>query len=447
MDSAGLVRLQLQGGYSNGLTPGGALHVAQQVALSLPRADLLLAAAEEYLPPIQAMVDSWDLDPERNVDLVVEPVVSTAWAQDSAKAGFQTGGEVRRAGLVTLAPRFASQGEEDFKFWPHESFLMDGVARSGHEVIHSPLLFQGGNLLMIRDPVKRERVLLISETTIYRNLRLGLTREQVLESFRREFGADRCVPLPMVSYHLDYDVTVRATANGPVVFVNDAVAGATRIVRAGLNGLARAGVLTEQAVQVLAGQLESENVEELARGLGQLNPEIRNGQGELKASFARHFSVGDTDAGDFNLQVFLAAFDLLSAQFLTWDEMELDQSSVEYFEALQAMVRELDRQRKVLEGEGWKVVLTPSLPDLRHLINYINGVHVRGRFLMPAIGGLYREVDEAVEAVYREALGPEVEIVRIATQELQRQHGAVHCVASVYPARAPTGRAAPSVRM
>jgi hypothetical protein len=40
-----------------------------------------------------------------------------------------------------------------------------------------------------------------------------------------------------------------------------------------------------------------------------------------------------------------------------------------------------------------------------------------------------------------------VEIVRIATQELQRQHGAVHCVASVYPVRAPTGRAAPSVRM
>lgn len=206
-------------------------------------------------------------------------------------------------------------------------------------------------------------------------------------------------------------------------------------------------MLTEEAVQVLAEQLESEKVEELARGLGGLNPEIRNDQGELKASFAGHFSAGDTGAGDFNLQVFLAAFDLLSARFLEWDEMELDQSSVEYFEALQAMVRELDRQRKVLEGEGWKVVLTPSLPDLRHSINYINGIHVRGRFLMPAIGGLYREVDEAVEAVYREALGPGVEIVRIATQELQRHHGAVHCVASVYPDRAPARGATPSVRM
>ena len=47
-------------------------------------------------------------------------------------------------------------------------------------VMVSPLLFQGGNVLVVGDPERRERILLISEATLYQNIGLGLSREQVL---------------------------------------------------------------------------------------------------------------------------------------------------------------------------------------------------------------------------------------------------------------------------
>src|SRR5262245_116756 len=106
---------------------------------------------------------------------------------------------------------------------------MDGLAAAGHSVAHSSLLFQGGNLLAVTDPKAGDRVLLMSEGTLHRNMALGLSREQVIAAFKAEFGVDRCAVLPAVSYHLDFDISVRSRGGEVVVFVNDTMA-AARII-------------------------------------------------------------------------------------------------------------------------------------------------------------------------------------------------------------------------
>jgi agmatine/peptidylarginine deiminase len=66
-------------------------------------------------------------------------------------------------------------------------------------------------------------------------------------------------------------------------------------------------------------------------------------------------------------------------------------------------------------------------------VNYLNGLHAETRYLMPAMAGFYRRLDDKAADVFKQALGDEIQIVRIRTQEIQRQHGSVHCVVSAYP--------------
>jgi hypothetical protein len=90
-------------------------------------------------------------------------------------------------------------------------------------------------------------------------------------------------------------------------------------------------------------------------------------------------------------------------------------------------------QQDQLRKLGWKIVAIPSMPDLYHSLNYLNGLHDRTRFLMPAIGGLYARLDEAASQAFQKVLGEKVRIVRIFNAECQQKHGGVHCVAAAYP--------------
>ncbi len=63
----------------------------------------------------------------------------------------------------------------------------------------------------------------------------------------------------------------------------------------------------------------------------------------------------------------------------------------------------------------------------------INGIQDRSRYLMPAYGGFYRSLDEAAAEVFRQTLGPGVDVVPILCGESQRRVGAVHCSAAAYP--------------
>src|SRR5690606_11573208 len=140
--------------------------------------------------------------------------------------------------IATLTPRYASRGEDGSTFVPGDTFLLDGLAKADHLVIQSPLLFQGGNLLAVQDPATGKRLLLVGEAEVYRNIALGLTEAQVLDAFRIEFGVDRCEILPAVSFHIDYDVCVRAHEGQQIAFVNDTQAAVRLILKRGVDVLA-----------------------------------------------------------------------------------------------------------------------------------------------------------------------------------------------------------------
>lgn len=71
-----------------------------------------------------------------------------------------------------------------------------------------------------------------------------------------------------------------------------------------------------------------------------------------------------------------------------------------------------------------------------------NGLQDRDRFLMPALGGFYESLDDAAAVVFRSVVGEQVRVIPIYTADLQLRHGAVHCVAAVYPRLPASGGAA-----
>jgi hypothetical protein len=90
-------------------------------------------------------------------------------------------------------------------------------------------------------------------------------------------------------------------------------------------------------------------------------------------------------------------------------------------------------QTEVLKLQGWTIVAIPSMTDLYRGINYLNGIHHSGGYLMPAFGGFYAPLDNAAQAAFRRALGSGFKITPILSAECQRHHGGVHCAASAYP--------------
>src|SRR6185436_15869832 len=101
----------------------------------------------------------------------------------------------------------------------------------------------GGDLLAVRDPKDGTRTLFLGEANVWRNTALGLSEVQAIEAFRVEFGVDRCVVLPAVSFHLDQELTVRVLGDRLVAFVADPRQAATIVLRCGLDAIVRAGVL------------------------------------------------------------------------------------------------------------------------------------------------------------------------------------------------------------
>ena len=82
---------------------------------------------------------------------------------------------------------------------------------------------------------------------------------------------------------------------------------------------------------------------------------------------------------------------------------------------------------------GLEIVLVPSLPQGSRGIDYLNGVHDPGRYLMPAWGGLFEPLDRAAEDAFRRGFGPGIDVLPILASESQRRGGALHCSISVLP--------------
>jgi len=428
----GLFRTQIGGGYFHGVVPGGIIDVNAQLVAQLPQVDFLMSVPGEMSADFRRLAHAyWGLTRANQLTLTRERLPVSGWAQDNGKAGVVRG----KAGLelATLIPRYASVGEVPTEFVPGESFLVDGLQAAGHMVVQSPLLFQGGNLLMVLDAAKQRRVLLLSEATVSRNVALGLTSAEVLKAFATEFGADRCVVMTSVSHHLDFDVSVRNHEGRTVAFVNDAWAASQLILRRGLDALAAGGVLdsltVERAREDLRGGRERALYELL---FGAVHGRYRSGSG-YPAELARYFSAAATDAPGPNLKSFLTALDFLGSRVSPLLPPELSTDAEQLILLREAEARAA-LQREQLRELGWEVVRVPSLPDLGTPVNYLNGIHNRSAYLMPVHGGFYAAVDQAAKEKFEEVLGTEVRLIPIESSACQQlQHGAVHCTAVAYP--------------
>jgi hypothetical protein len=416
-----------RGTYWKGIGAGGCLDVMRQLSEQLPEVPLTLSVEAQFEETLAATMRTWPI--LASCEVLVEPLPVAQWAHDNAKMGAVGGADGVRPAL--LVPRYASRREDGSLLIPGETSLLDGVAGRGHVAVHSPLIFQGGNLLCVDDPADGQRVLLVGEAEVYRNTALGLSEGQVIEAFEAELGVDRVVVLPSVSFHIDYDVSLRVHDGRLVAFVNDTDAALRLILDAGVLALRRAGVLDATASNAARRRL----VDGDDRGVLDLVAAAIYGQADREQryplSLAEHFAVDAIDSPVGNLQRFLVALDALTSRVLA-DERHPSPTIETYLAAHRRTEADRQRLHESLRRLGWDVVPVPSLAEADRSVNAINGLHVHGRYLMPAYGGLYTGLDEAAAAAIGARLEG-VEVIPILSGESQRRSGAVHCSVAVCP--------------
>ncbi|MBI4719314.1 MAG: hypothetical protein HY763_16075 [Planctomycetes bacterium] len=417
---------------------GSAADILHQTARAVSDVPLLISVHEAHVDPLLGAIARWGLPKPERITIVATPLPLTQWAQDNAK-----GGCVRRADgscvPATLVPRFASQGEVQSVFLPGESFLIDTLAAAGNPAAQSPLLFQGGNLLVVEDPRQGERFLLLGEAEVLRNRLLGLTREQIEAAFCAEFGVRRCVTLPAVSFHIDLEVSVRCCGGRLVAFVNDSVAAARHVVELGLTALQEhARLAPDRAEEIRTGLRGADPARALAE-LWRVLAEFEATPGELPEWLAGDFVRSPAESAGDNLRRFLLCADLLTATSLAqgdpaWAELPGERQS--YYEELRR--READRPllHARLEAEGLRVVAVPSLSDEEVSLNYINGVHGEDSYLMPVLGGFFSSLDDVAAGIFRFTFDPGVRLLPVSSALTQRKYGGVHCSLGVYVGRA-----------
>ena len=422
------VRVQAtSGAYWTGPGDGGCLDLLAQLADAIPQARIMASVERRHLNAFEARAAGW-ANARSRATIIAENLPVAQWAQDNGKSGRDRQGEP-----VLVVPRYASRGELGAVFVPGETFLADGLAAAGVRVVQSPLLFQGGNIIVVEEGQSGRCTILVGEAEIWRNTALGLSKDQAAEWFRVEFGADRCIVLPAASFHLDFEVTIRTMPTRVVAFVADAPAAARIILECGISAMASGGTMSvaeaDRARGHLAGGRLRECLSRVAIALGG----AAIGPGRFSEAFAAQFSAGPGDHGPSNLYRVLLALDLLSALHGGPGEYPTDPNVRAYLETFAH--QEADRRllHRRLKDAGYEIVLTPSLAEPFRGINAINGLHSPSSFLMPAYGGLFAPLDAAAGAVIRAALSSDVRVQEIACAETQRRSGALRCAISVFP--------------
>ncbi|MBK7874929.1 MAG: hypothetical protein IPJ77_04130 [Planctomycetes bacterium] len=430
-DSGGLelgaLRLQIpSGGYWQARTDGSGVDLARELCEALPAVEVVATIEQKHLEPFLAVAKDWNLAARTApITIVPQDQPNAQWAQDDGKSGL-AGGEV-----VTLVPRYASRGDEASSWTPGEMRALESFAATGRKAARSPLLFQAGNLIVVRDPKRSERVLLAGEAEILRNTTLGLTQAQAIEAFRVEFGVARVLVLPAIAYHIDYEVSPRVVNGELICLVNDSTAAAIDVLRIAVDVLEREKKLDADLVRAARSALERRDPNGINASFA---PALLQGMiqpGTFRESFAKLFKAGAGDSHVANFHRVMLALDVLLMSSAT--ERVSDrylQGFIDAFQGRDAARREL---QELLRAQGWRVVPVPSLSQGARSLTYLNGVHARGLYLMPAWGGLFAPIDAKVKALLEKELGADVRVVPILSGESQRRNGAVRCAVSPLP--------------
>ena len=434
----GMLRFQLPTEqYVHGSGDGSVLDVFNQLAEQSPQRSLCVSIHADGVAELLRRIHQWNLANPARITIVPNPANITQWAQDDGKAG--------RAGsrnnpfnqrTLTLVPRYASRSELRTESVPSDSLVFESLSRAGFQVVQSPLLFQGGNLMPVSDPKTGARILLIGEAEIHRNRALGLSRDQVIAAFIAEFGVDRCEVIPAMSFHIDLDFTVRRCGNDLVACMNDDVLGSGLIVQAGLAALQRAGIIEAQRARDMLTALSHNDVLGAVSGIDRAIAPLLDPQGVFNPRFTAAFLGSAPESGAINAMRFLVALDTLAAVYTPPKPSESAPPSPlrQYMDAIRR--HEADRVKLAarLQQLGMLVRFVPGLSDHQVGVNYVNGINLPDAFMMPACGGTYAALDEAAQRELANAFGPNVQIKPIRAAAMQANDGGLHCLVGMYPA-------------
>ena len=393
-----LIRLQpTRGRYWAGRGGGGSLDLAVSLLESLPEVAFILSIGSPFVPDALARMAPARERARGRVTVVDEPHVVSQWAQDNGQPGFVTGDD--RPWL--LAPRYASRGDFGSVFVPGDTWLVEGLPAAGIPVARSPLLFQGGNLLVASDPRDpARRLLLLGDAEVNRNIALGLPREAIIEGFRREFAVDRVEVLSPPAFHLDFATTVRrlpATDDTParsVAFVHDEDRGHAMVLEAGIERLAAAGILDRgtadaaRAMLAAAAAGDAAQAEALVQTLGPVVYARQRPDGQWPLSFADIFGAAEGGEGIAVLDRFLCSFERLMG-------LSVDLARVPGPPAIRASLATWRRRQADLaafnarlESLGFEPVSVPGFSLESRSVNTVNMVHGRDLLLRPITGGV-----------------------------------------------------------
>ncbi len=407
---------------------GGSVDIARQLVQHFPLAEINAVIEDRHLADFLATSRHWPAM-KGSFNLVTVPFAVTQWAQDNGRSmqGPQfRGGRQDTSSL--LAPRFASRREEGSLFIPGDSLAISAYPKLGKSIAQSPLLFQGGNIMGLFDQ-NVGIILLVGEAEIARNVALGLTRDEVIEAFRIEFGAKECRVLPAVSFHIDFDLTVRTIRGKTTAFVSDEVAGAKLALKAGVLALARHEKMEKAGSDAAVAALNADDPAGFLSIIGPVLAANVDRQGRFSESFAKVFSTGPADSHVGNLRLFLVAMDI----FVHRAAKSSNPLTQAYLASFERIAEDRRRLHQMLADWGWKVVPVPAFGEGERTVNPINGIQLADGYLMPTVGGLYAGIDDAAEAIFSREMGPETRIIRIRCAESQRRAGGLHCAVSVQP--------------
>jgi hypothetical protein len=438
-----LLRIQpTRGRYWAGRGGGGSLDLAVSLLESLPDPAFVLSIGSPFVPDALDRMAPARERARGRVTVVDEPHVVSQWAQDNGQPGFVAGDD--RPWL--LAPRYASRGDFGSTFVPGDTWLVEGLPAAGIAVARSPLLFQGGNLLVAADPRDpARRLLLLGDAEVDRNVALGLSRDAIIEGFRREFGVDRVSVLQPPAFHLDFAATVRrlpASGDRParsVAFVHDEDRGHAMVLEAGIGRLAAAGVLDANSAAAALAMLaagESE-AEALVQMLGPVVYARQRPDGQWPLSFADLFGAAEGGEGIAVLDRFLCSFERMMG-------LSVDLARVPGPPAIRASLATWRRRQAELAAFdaglvalGFEPVPVPGFALEARSVNTVNMVHGRDLLLRPITGGVLAPIDAAAGEAIRAVVGPGVRIVDVPTADTQRRSGAVGCAVAAWPSQPP----------
>ena len=435
LDDVGLIRLHAtRATYYAAPGDGGGLDLLTETLRALPGASAMISVFDPSAGSVLTALED-AIGPRANLSAAIlpQPVVVSQWAGDTAKGGAIKGHS--RPIPAQIAPRFASRREYAEQLLPGDDLAIACCERAGIRTARSPLLFQGGNLLVCDDLASGARVLLAGEAEIERNRTLGLSREQAAEFLRSEFAADSCHVLPAASYHIDQEITVRSVPEGDrrtIAFVPDVGPAARLIVETALGALTSSERWPIALGNIAAAHCRAGRIRELlAEVWAQLNRD-RGASSGWPLALAETLSIGPADSGVGNFHRFLLALDHLAAEVVRPGEIA-DQNFAALLRSYQRRSEDRARIRMILSRLGWRIVPIPAIPDDARGINPLNGIHTRTSYLMPAYGGLYAGVDRAAASVFQTAFGNSIRLAPVWTAESQRREGALHCSATLYP--------------